>query len=158
MMLIKRARMTTSMGVGRLAGIENTPAGRPARRHHSSLHVRDKAAAPRQPGLRDREDLVHEQSEKGSSAGWKVGTAAAFLSLNEQEGAFVEMKLVLARFDGWLNGLRSPPRGPRIVGAVRSFAPPQRTGALASANSRVSSTSSSALDQVTFDNAKLTRA
>src|SRR6266851_7844666 len=116
MMLIKRARMTTSMGVGRLAGIENTPAGRPARRHHSSLHVRDKAAAPRQPGLRDREDLVHEQSEKGSSAGWKVGTAAELLSLNEQEGAFVEMKLVLARFDGWL---RPPVPAPRPTNSWR---------------------------------------
>src|SRR5712692_7391589 len=38
----------------------------------------------------DREDFVHEQSDKGSSAGWKVGTAAELLSLNEQEGAFVD--------------------------------------------------------------------
>ena len=31
------------------------------------------------------------------AAGWKVGTAAEFLSLNKQEAAFVEMKLALAR-------------------------------------------------------------
>src|SRR5207237_9694746 len=30
-------------------------------------------------------------------AGWKVGTAAEFLSLNKEEAAFVEMKLALAR-------------------------------------------------------------
>jgi DNA-binding XRE family transcriptional regulator len=31
------------------------------------------------------------------AAGWKVGTAAAFLGLNKQEAAFVEMKRALAR-------------------------------------------------------------
>src|SRR5260370_38996002 len=56
------------------------------------------------------------------AAGWKVGTAAEFLGLHQQEAAFVEMKLALARC---LHALRirrklSQSRVAELVGSSQS--------------------------------------
>lgn len=56
------------------------------------------------------------------AAGWKIGTGAEFLGLTKQEGAYVEMKLALART---LRALRvrrklSQARVAQLVGSSQS--------------------------------------
>jgi ribosome-binding protein aMBF1 (putative translation factor) len=40
--------------------------------------------------------MKRSKRERLEAAGWRVGTAAEFLGLSEEESAFVEMKLALA--------------------------------------------------------------
>ncbi|HLP15180.1 MAG TPA: helix-turn-helix domain-containing protein [Bacteroidota bacterium] len=41
--------------------------------------------------------MEKSKQKKLEAAGWKVGNAAEFLELNEQESAYIELKLTLSR-------------------------------------------------------------
>lgn len=49
------------------------------------------------PGREGRLAMRHAKRERLERAGWKVGTVRQFLGLSEEEEAFLELKLALAR-------------------------------------------------------------